>query len=36
MVGSLDALPKEFVAAAGDNKKVIFLRLEEEVEKLSV
>ncbi|KAF3436521.1 hypothetical protein FNV43_RR23613 [Rhamnella rubrinervis] len=30
----LDALVKEFVAATDDNKKVVFSRIEEEVEKL--
>ncbi|XP_048336735.2 probable protein disulfide-isomerase A6 [Ziziphus jujuba] len=34
IVASLDSLVKEFVAASDDNKKVVFPRIEEEVEKL--
>ncbi|KAL5560970.1 hypothetical protein UlMin_030717 [Ulmus minor] len=34
IISSLDALVKEFVAASGDEKKIVFSRIEEEVEKL--
>lgn len=33
-MASLDALVKEFVAASSEEKKAVFARIEEEVEKL--
>ena len=33
-MSSLDALVKEFVAASNDEKKAIFSKIEEEVEKV--
>ena len=33
-MSSLDALVKEFVAASNDEKKAMFSKIEEEVEKL--
>lgn len=35
IVASLDALVKEFVAASNEEKKAVFARIEEEVEKLT-
>lgn len=34
-MSSLDALVKEFIVAADDEKKAVFSKIEEEVEKLT-